>query len=141
MLGLFERCPGVNSFPHDIHGTGRAMPTTLTPYNNHHPNAVSRHLYGSPIHGAFGIGRPRPPQRDVSGLHFTRVLELKSPGVETTPFVRPKGDMTSMIRNENNMHEQHMVVDLKVLVSSVYDDDPEHIKISFGESFFSSWRK
>ena len=34
-----------------------------------------------------------------------------------------------------------MVVDLKVLVSSVYDDDPEHIKISFGESFFSSWRK
>ena len=35
----------------------------------------------------------------------------------------------------------YMVVDLKVLVSSVYDDDPEHIKISFGESFFSSWRK
>ena len=35
----------------------------------------------------------------------------------------------------------HMVVDLKVLVSSVYDDDPEHINISFGESFFSSWRK
>ena len=34
-----------------------------------------------------------------------------------------------------------MVVDLKVLVSNVYDDDPEHIKISFGESFFSSWRK
>ena len=36
---------------------------------------------------------------------------------------------------------EHVVVDLKVLVSSVYDDDPEHIKISFGESFFSSWRK
>ena len=36
---------------------------------------------------------------------------------------------------------EHMVVDLKVLVSRVYDDDPEHIKISFGESFFSSWRK
>ena len=35
----------------------------------------------------------------------------------------------------------YMVVDLKVLVSSVYDDDPEHIKISFGERFFSSWRK
>ena len=35
----------------------------------------------------------------------------------------------------------YMVVDLKVLVSSVYDDDPEHIKISFGESFFSSWRE
>ena len=35
----------------------------------------------------------------------------------------------------------YVVVDLKVLVSSVYDDDPEHIKISFGESFFSSWRK
>ena len=35
----------------------------------------------------------------------------------------------------------YMVVDLKVLVSSVCDDDPEHIKISFGESFFSSWRK
>ena len=35
----------------------------------------------------------------------------------------------------------YMVVDLKVLVSSVYDDDPEHIKISFGESIFSSWRK
>ena len=34
-----------------------------------------------------------------------------------------------------------MVVDLKVLDSIVYDDDPEHIKISFGESFFSSWRK
>ena len=31
---------------------------------------------------------------------------------------------------------QHVVVDLKVLVSSVYDDDPEHIKISVGESFF-----
>ena len=29
-----------------------------------------------------------------------------------------------------------MVVDLKVLVSSEYDDDPEYIKISFGESFF-----
>ena len=28
-----------------------------------------------------------------------------------------------------------MVVDLKVLDSIVYDDDPEHIKISFGESF------
>ena len=35
----------------------------------------------------------------------------------------------------------YMVVDLKVLVSSVHDDDPEHIKISFGESFSSSWRK
>ena len=35
----------------------------------------------------------------------------------------------------------YMVVDLKVLDSIVYDDDPEHIKISFGESFFSSWRK
>ena len=34
-----------------------------------------------------------------------------------------------------------MVVDLKVLDSIVYDDDPEHINISFGESFFSSWRK
>ena len=34
-----------------------------------------------------------------------------------------------------------MVVDLKVLDSIVYDDDPEHIKISFGKSFFSSWRK
>ena len=34
-----------------------------------------------------------------------------------------------------------MVVDLKVLDSIVHDDDPEHIKISFGESFFSSWRK
>ena len=34
-----------------------------------------------------------------------------------------------------------MVVDLKVLDSILYDDDPEHIKISFGESFFSSWRK
>ena len=40
-----------------------------------------------------------------------------------------------------NIFQYHMVVDLKVLVSSVYDDDPEHIKISFGESFFSSWRK
>ena len=29
-----------------------------------------------------------------------------------------------------------MVVDLKVLDSIVCDDDPEHIKISFGESFF-----
>ena len=29
----------------------------------------------------------------------------------------------------------YMVVDLKVLDSIVYDDDPEHIKISFGESF------
>ena len=29
-----------------------------------------------------------------------------------------------------------MVVDLKVLVSNMYDDDPEYIKISFGESFF-----
>ena len=28
-----------------------------------------------------------------------------------------------------------MVVDLKVLDNIVYDDDPEHIKISFGESF------
>ena len=28
-----------------------------------------------------------------------------------------------------------MVVDLKVLDSIVYDDDPEHIKISFGEFF------
>ena len=36
---------------------------------------------------------------------------------------------------------QYMVVDLKVLDSIVYDDYPEHIKISFGESFFSSWRK
>ena len=35
----------------------------------------------------------------------------------------------------------YLVVDLKVLDSIVYDDDPEHIKISFGESFFSSWRK
>ena len=35
----------------------------------------------------------------------------------------------------------YMVVDLKVLDSIVYDDDPEHIKISFGKSFFSSWRK
>ena len=35
----------------------------------------------------------------------------------------------------------YMVVDLKVLDSIVYDDDPEHINISFGESFFSSWRK
>ena len=34
-----------------------------------------------------------------------------------------------------------MVVDLKVLDRIVDDDDPEHIKISFGESFFSSWRK
>ena len=31
----------------------------------------------------------------------------------------------------------YMVVDLKVLVSSVYDDDPDHIS----ENFFSSWRK
>ena len=45
------------------------------------------------------------------------------------------------VRNlQRNMYV-YMVVDLKVLVSSVYDDDPEHIKISFGESFFSSWRK
>ena len=36
---------------------------------------------------------------------------------------------------------QYMVVDLKVLDRIVDDDDPEHIKISFGESFFSSWRK
>ena len=35
----------------------------------------------------------------------------------------------------------HMVVDLKVLDRIVDDDGPEHIKISFGESFFSSWRK
>ena len=42
----------------------------------------------------------------------------------------------------------YMVVDLKVLVSSVYDDDPEHIKISFGKSVFLElakvtffWRK
>ena len=35
----------------------------------------------------------------------------------------------------------YMVVDLKVLDRIVDDDDPEHIKISFGESFFSSWRK
>ena len=34
----------------------------------------------------------------------------------------------------------HVVVDLKVLDSIVYDDDPEHIKISFDESVFSSWR-
>ena len=33
-----------------------------------------------------------------------------------------------------------MVVDLKVLDRIVDDDDPEHIKISFGESFFSSWQ-
>ena len=29
-----------------------------------------------------------------------------------------------------------MVVDLKVLDRIVDDDDPEHIKISFGENFF-----
>ena len=35
----------------------------------------------------------------------------------------------------------YMVVDLKVLDRIVDDDDPEHIKISCGESFFSSRRK
>ena len=34
-----------------------------------------------------------------------------------------------------------MVVDLKVLDSIVYDDDPEHIKISFGESFLELAKK
>ena len=40
-----------------------------------------------------------------------------------------------------SVYNVYMVVDLKVLDSIVYDDDPEHIKIYFGESFFSSWRK
>ena len=51
-------------------------------------------------------------------------------------------------QESNNVHGrapksvcEYMVVDLKVLDRIVDDDDLEHIKISFGESFFSSWRK
>ena len=50
-------------------------------------------------------------------------------------------DMVDSWRKIMKETTTYMVVDLKVLVSSVYDDDPEHIKISFGESFFSSWRE
>ena len=35
------------------------------------------------------------------------------------------------------MYYVYMVVDLKVLDRIVDEDDPEHIKISFGESFFA----
>ena len=54
---------------------------------------------------------------------------------------RVEGESAAIRAKIQKTQKTHMVVDLKVLVSSVYDDDPEHIKISFGESFFSSWRK
>ena len=49
--------------------------------------------------------------------------------------------MRREFRESSGLCYIYMVVDLKVLDSIVYDDDPEHIKISFGESVFSSWRK
>ena len=58
-------------------------------------------------------------------------------------FLRPEEqfEWRQIGRRQARAGKKHMVVDLKVLDRIVDNDDPEHIKISFGESFFSSWRK